>query len=160
MTAASNDETAIHASAVAIGDLAVLIRGKAGSGKSSLALALIDDPKSGGTLIGDDRVLLTRQPTGVIVRPQPALAGLIEVRGIGIVPIAHREKARLALVVDLLPEAECPRLPDEEERKTIVLGHETARLAVPVGAIDAPLRIRLALRQWIGPGAGSSAPRL
>jgi serine kinase of HPr protein (carbohydrate metabolism regulator) len=159
VTAAGDDETVIHASAVAIGDLAILIRGKAGSGKSSLAMALIDDPRSDGTLIGDDRVLLTRQPTGVIVRPQPALAGLIEVRGIGILPIAHREKARLAFVVDLLPEAECPRLPDDEERKTMVLGHETARLALPIGATDASLRIRLALRQWIGLGAGSSGPR-
>ena len=142
-------ETTIHASAVAIDNIGVLIRGAAGSGKSSLALALIHDPQAKGVLVGDDRVVLWRKPIGVAIRPAPATAGLIEVRGIGIVPTAHRAEARLGLVVDLLPIGECPRLPEDKDRRTMVCGLEVLRLALPIGSNDAALRVRIALRQWI-----------
>ncbi len=145
----AGDESTIHASAVAIGNIGVLIRGPAGSGKSSLALALIHDPQAKGVLVGDDRVKLTRKPIGVAIRPVPAAAGLIEVRGIGIVSMTHRAEARLGLVVDLLPPAECPRLPEDDDRRTTVCGLEVLRLALPIGSHDAALRVRIALRQWI-----------
>jgi serine kinase of HPr protein (carbohydrate metabolism regulator) len=146
---AAGNETAVHASAVVVDNIGVLIRGPAGSGKSSLALALIHDREAKGVLVGDDRVVLTRKPTGVAIRPAPATAGLIEVRGIGIVPIAHRSEARLGLVVDLLPIEDCPRLPEDEDRRTTVCGLEVLRLALPIGTHDAALRVRIALRQWI-----------
>lgn len=148
----SDSETIVHASAVAVGDSGVLIRGKAGSGKSSLALALIDDPKANGQLIADDQVHLVRSATGITIHPAPRTAGLIEMRGIGIVPMPHRDAARLALVVDLVPAAECPRMPEAGERVAAVLGQEIARLALPIGAHDGSLRVRTALRRWIGPG--------
>ena len=61
----------------------------------------------------------------------------------------HQTRARLALVVDLMPTEDCPRLPDNDDRQTKVLGHATPRLAVPIGTADAALRVRIALRRWI-----------
>ena len=83
-----NQSSTIHASAVLVGARAVLIRGPAGSGKSRLALALI---QAGGTgalpftrLVGDDRVHVEAAHGRLLVRPAETLAGLIEVRGLGI----------------------------------------------------------------------------
>jgi len=147
----TEDEATVHASAVAIGDHGVLIRGEAGSGKSSLALALIDDPKAFAVLIADDQVHVVRGAAGLTLHPMPRTAGLIEIRGIGIVPMRHKDEARLVLVVDLLPAEECPRMPEDGERVAVVLGEDVARLTLPIGAPDSSLRVRTALRQWIGP---------
>jgi serine kinase of HPr protein (carbohydrate metabolism regulator) len=89
MTSAANSNgPTVHASAVRVGDRAVLIRGPSGAGKSRLALELILAGRSGqlppAVLVGDDRVLLTNRGGEVIVRPAPELAGLIEVRVLGI----------------------------------------------------------------------------
>ena len=139
----------IHASAVAVGERGILIRGSSGSGKSALALALIDDPRLDARLIGDDRLILSDGENGVVARPPEAIAGLIEVRGVGIVTLPYVAEASIALVVDLLPAAECPRHPDEAERTTLLLGRPVPRLALPIGANDGPLRVRMALQAWI-----------
>lgn len=92
-------------SAVAIGSRALMIAGPVGSGKSSLALALID---RGARLIGDDAVLLSRQDGRVMLSPPPNITGMIEIRGVGIAKLPTAS-APLALVLDL---GECaPRLP-------------------------------------------------
>jgi len=88
----------VHASAVLAGARAVLIRGPAGSGKSQLALALIQAAETGllrfARLVGDDRVHLEARHGRLIVRPAAALAGLIEVRGLGIRRLDHCSRAR------------------------------------------------------------------
>src|SRR6202035_6141888 len=85
--------TTVHASAVLVGARAVLIRGPSGAGKSRLALALIEAARAGtlrfARLVGDDRVHLEPANGRLLVRPAEALAGLIEVRGVGIRPLAH-----------------------------------------------------------------------
>src|SRR5262249_47477724 len=97
-------EPTIHASAVLVGVRAVLIRGPAGSGKSRLALALV---QAGGhtlpftRLVGDDRVRVGATHGRLLVRPAEALAGLIEVRGLGIRRVPHEPLAVAGLVVDL-----------------------------------------------------------
>ncbi|PZQ52324.1 MAG: serine kinase [Rhodovulum sulfidophilum] len=100
----------VHASAVAIGARAVLIRGASGSGKSGLALRLI---ALGAELVSDDRVTLARRH-GVIVAGAPApIRGLIEARGVGLLRAERlREEAEVALVVDLdfAPAARMPQL--------------------------------------------------
>jgi len=121
----------VHASAVLAGARAVLIRGPAGSGKSQLALALIQAAETGllrfARLVGDDRVHLEARHGRLIVRP----AGLIEVRGLGIRRLDHEPMAVVGLVVDLAAE-DAERLPAAGE--TALLGVPLRRLAVAAGA--------------------------
>ena len=145
----------VHASAVLAGARAVLIRGPSGAGKSQLALALIDAARAGvlrfARLVGDDRVHLSPAGGRLLVRPAAALAGLIEVRGVGVVRMPYETCAVVGLVVDLGADAE--RLPPAEQRQTVVEGIVLPRLAV-AAAEDAlpPLLVLLtsspeALRQ-------------
>lgn len=95
--------TALQATCVAIGGRAVLIEGPPGSGKSSLALALID---RGAMLVGDDSVVLEDRGGQLIAHPHPNTRGLIEVRNLGLVPMPVCEAAQVMLVVRLDPEAQ------------------------------------------------------
>ena len=139
---------AIHASAVLVGARAVLIRGPAGSGKSRLALALIQAGASGALpfarLVGDDRVHLEAAHGRLLVRPADTLAGLIEVRGLGIRRVPFEPLAAVGLVIDLAA-ANAERLPPPQTAVTEVAGIALPRLAVapgedPVGLVIAALR--------------------
>jgi len=109
----SDGKTLIGVSAVAIDGRAVLIEGSPGSGKSSLALALVD---RGAVLIGDDGVCLANGSDQVIARPPPNIEGKMEIRGVGIVNL-ETTSAPLALI--LLLEAEGSRLPEILEQREI-----------------------------------------
>src|SRR3984885_9999003 len=95
----------IHASAVLIGNRAVLIRGPSGSGKSRLAFDLILAGRAGqiatAALVGDDRVHVWTKGAELMIGPAPALAGLIEIRGLGVRRCDFVAEARVGLVVDL-----------------------------------------------------------
>jgi len=123
----------IHATAVLVGARAVLIRGPAGSGKSSLAFALIRAGESGALpfarLIGDDRVHVEAAHGRLLVRPAPTIAGLIEIRGLGIRRLPHEPVAIVGLVVDLAA-ADAGRLPARESTLTEIAGIALPRLAV------------------------------
>jgi HPr kinase/phosphorylase len=140
---AANSPT-VHASAVLAGARAVLIRGPAGAGKSRLALALIGAAQTGlirfARLIGDDRVELEACHGRLLVRPAPALAGLIELRGLGIRQLPFEALAVVGLVVDLAAE-DAERLP--EPNKATISGVRIPRLAVRSG--DDPLPALLSL---------------
>ena len=113
--AAMNTAPALHQlTCVVIGGRGVLIAGAPGSGKSSLALAVID---RGARLVGDDGVTLACENGVLIARPAPATRGLIEVRGVGIVPIAACDAASVALLVKLDPAA--PRYIETAPRNVI-----------------------------------------
>ena len=140
-------EPTIHASAVLVGRQAVLIRGPAGSGKSQLALALIEAPSGNlpfTRLVGDDRVHVEAAHGRLLVRPAEALKGLIEVRGLGIRRLPYEPVARVGLVVDLAaPDSD--RLPTAESAVTEVAGIRLPRLAVapginPLGLLIAALQ--------------------
>jgi HPr kinase/phosphorylase len=124
----------VHASAVLIGARAVLIRGPSGSGKSRLALDLITAGRDGrlrfARLVGDDRVHLESAGGRLLVRPASTLAGLIEVRGAGIVRLDHESCAVVGLVVDLAA-TDAERLPDK--RPVEVEGIKIPRFAVAAG---------------------------
>jgi HPr kinase/phosphorylase len=124
----------VHASAVLTGARAVLIRGAAGTGKSRLALALIAAAQIGllrfARLVGDDRLHLEPCRGRLIVRPTAALAGLIEVRGIGIRRLEHEPLAIVGLVVDLAAE-DAERLPPAGG--TVLSGIALPRLAIEHG---------------------------
>lgn len=97
-----------HASCVEFEGIGLLLRGASGSGKSDLALRLID---AGATLVADDQVDLESKGARLIARPPEALAGLLEIRGLGIVALAHATEASISLVVELVSRAEVARLP-------------------------------------------------
>jgi HPr kinase/phosphorylase len=144
----------VHASAVLVGARAVLIRGPSGSGKSRLALDVIEAARTGSLpfarLVADDRVHLETANGRLLARPAKALAGLIEVRGVGLRRIAHEPSAVVGLVVDLAAEAK--RLPDATERTTEIGGIKLPRLAVASGAAVLPAvlaRINSPADSWI-----------
>jgi serine kinase of HPr protein (carbohydrate metabolism regulator) len=133
--------TTVHASAVLIGARAVLIRGPSGSGKSRLALDLIGAARRGvvpfARLVGDDRVHLEVANGRVLVRPAEALAGLIEIRGLGLQSQPYEPSAVVGLVVDLAAD-DAKRLPDAGQRLTGIYGIDLPRLAVASGAEALP----------------------
>ena len=135
----------IHASAVLVGARAVLIRGPSGSGKSSLALALIQSNALRFTrLVGDDRVHLEAANGRLLVRPAGTLAGLIEVRGLGIRRVPFEPVAAVGFVVDLAATG-AERLPARESNATELAGIALPRLGVAPGA-DAFALLIAALR--------------
>jgi HPr kinase/phosphorylase len=131
-----------HASAVLVGARAVLIRGPSGAGKSRLALALIEAAHAGALrfarLVGDDRVHLEGANGRLLVRPAAKLAGLIEVRGVGIRQVPFELVAVVGLVVDL-QSADGTRLPDATPCDTEVAGIRLPRLAVASGIEPLPM---------------------
>jgi len=137
-----NPNPTIHASAVLIGAKAVLIRGPAGSGKSQLALALIEaaaqDALPFARLIADDRAHVDARAGRVLVRPARELAGLIEVRGLGIRRLAYEPVAVVGLIVDLAA-ADADRMPAREAAETAVAGIVLPRLAVAPGQLALPI---------------------
>jgi serine kinase of HPr protein (carbohydrate metabolism regulator) len=130
----------IHASAVLVGARAVLIRGAAGSGKSSLAFALLRgaEPGAFARLVGDDRVHVEAAHGRLLVRPADVLKGLIEVRGLGIRRLAFESVAVVGLVVDL-GATDAERLPPPHSAATEVAGIPLPRLAVAPGTDPIPL---------------------
>ena len=94
------------------GSVAVILRGPSGSGKSDLALRLI--ARCGAALIADDQVILRAPARQLLCEAPPALAGLIEVRGLGLLRLGHHGGAPVALVVDLVARADVPRLPEAD----------------------------------------------
>jgi hypothetical protein len=99
-----------QATCVAVGGRAVLMEGAPGSGKSSLALALID---RGAVLVGDDGVLLAPQGDRLVAHPHPQTRGLLEVRNLGLLPFPVCEAAPVALVV--LLDTRAPRFVEEAQ---------------------------------------------
>jgi HPr kinase/phosphorylase len=144
----------VHASAVLVGDRAVLIRGPSGSGKSRLAFNLILAGRTGQTppavLVGDDRVHLDTSAGNLTVRPAPALAGLIEIRGLGIRRIDHAAEAKVGLVVDL-SAGDARRLPAPEALFERISGVLIPRIPVEAGYDPLPL-IVAALTTTAGTG--------
>jgi serine kinase of HPr protein (carbohydrate metabolism regulator) len=117
---------------------AALLRGPSGSGKSDLAFRLID---RGAVLVADDRVAVWADGDRLIGAPPKALAGLIELRGIGIVEFPYMKEAAIDLVVDLVDSGEIERLP--EDRSCEILGLELPLTAVAPFETSAPLKVEM-----------------
>jgi serine kinase of HPr protein (carbohydrate metabolism regulator) len=132
-------EVLANVSCVAIGGRAVLIEGEPGSGKTSLALALID---RGATLIGDDGVVLEEREGRLWAAPPPNIAGLLEVRNVGLVTLPTCA-APLALVIRF--DADAPRSVDVAERVER-RGHALPLVPLYPASAALPLRAEFALK--------------
>ena len=145
--------TSIHASCVAVGSHGILIRGASGSGKSTLCLQLIDGEGYGlgrktlrARLVADDQVELFPRKGKLVARPPASLAGLIEIRGAGILAATYKKSVILKLVVDLLPPTQVERLPDQSDQQTEIEGVKLARIAIAIGNPAVTAIVRSALQ--------------
>jgi HPr kinase/phosphorylase len=112
----------VHASCVVVGETGVLICGPSGSGKSRLACDLLADAAAQGRfarLVCDDRTLLERADGRVVARAVSPIAGLIEIRGVGLVSAPHEPAAVVRLVIECEP-ARRERMPQEEPEAALV----------------------------------------
>jgi HPr kinase/phosphorylase len=154
----ADDAATIHASAVLVGARAVLIRGPAGAGKSRLAFEFIQAGANGrlafARLVADDRVHVAAAHGRLIARPAASLAGLIEIRGIGICRLPHEPLAVVRLVVDLGMAAE--RMPQAAAMETLIDGIRLPRLAVAPGADAFSLVLAALTLQKAGPERSSA----
>jgi len=141
----------VHATAVAIatalGIRAVLLRGRSGSGKSDLALRLID---AGAHLVTDDQSVLSRRGDAIVVTAPARISGLMEVRGIGIMRVEALAEAPVVLIADLVPSEQIDRMP--ERRRETILGLSLPVIAVAPFEASAPAKLRLALHAFTEPG--------
>ena len=135
----------IQATCVAVEGLGVLLRGRPGSGKSELALQLID---GGARLVADDGVELRRQGERLFARlPSGApetVRGRIELRGLGILPVPAVAEMPLDLVIDLVDAESMERLP--EPMTAELLGIALPLLRLSAGEPSAAAKVRLAVR--------------
>lgn len=129
------------ASVISIGRLALAIEGPPGSGKSSLALALVD---RGAVLIGDDGVTLTREGDHLIAGPPPNIGGLIELRGVGLFELPIAPPCPLALILSLGTGGD--RLPEAVPQREI-LGLNIPCLPFEPGPIAPAIRAEMALQK-------------
>ncbi|HSI02393.1 MAG TPA: HPr kinase/phosphatase C-terminal domain-containing protein [Reyranella sp.] len=143
----------VHATCVALrvgrGWRAVLLRGPSGAGKSDLALRLIE---AGARLIADDQTHVARTGRTLYATPPPALAGMIEVRGVGILKLARGQllsRAPLGLLIDLVPSQKIERLPEPSHEA--VLGVALPRLDLAPFEASTVAKLRLALARIAAP---------
>ena len=133
-----------HATCVAIDGHGVLLCGASGSGKSDLALRLID---RGAVLVADDICEIRLDGGAVLVSPPATTAGSFEVRGIGIIAMPYLELAPVRLIVDLV---DCyPRMPDHADTYAQIAAIDIARIAINPFENSAPHKVQLALARAI-----------
>lgn len=116
----------LHASCVAIDGRAILLAGPSGSGKSDLALRLID---RGFTLVSDDRTIVSKEGERLVATSPATIKGKLEIRGIGIVDMESMSDVPVALVVEL--KSDFQRMPDDSPRR-LILG-----TSIPLIIVDA-----------------------
>ena len=129
----------LHASTVAIDGRAVLITGPSGSGKSDLALRLLD---RGFALVSDDQTIVKKSGTRLTASAPPTIRGKLEIRGVGIVSMDQLDDQPVALVVELTSDIQ--RLPDDS-RERPVLGISLPLISVDAMTASAPSKVAIAL---------------
>lgn len=135
----------IHATCVEVDGLGILLRGPSGSGKSDLALRLIDD---GARLIADDYTDLKAQNGQLIATAPQSIKDLIEVRGVGVLKIGAAVQADVGVIIDLVAPEQVDRLPEDEIIS--VLGLPVLRFKLTPFESSAPAKVRLIARRVKG----------
>jgi hypothetical protein len=132
--------TTLHATCVAIGGRAILLTGVPGSGKSDLALRLID---RGATLVSDDGTIVTARDGTLYASAPATIAGKLEIRGLGIVELAAIAEAPLAIAFAL--DQPAPRMPEEILPVLTIAGIGLPLLALDPFESSAPVKVEKAL---------------
>ncbi len=135
----------IHASCVAVDGAGILLRGPSGSGKSDLALRMIDE---GARLVADDQVVIAQTDGQIVASAPDRLAGLIEVRGLGVIRIDPLAQAPLILVADLMATDAIERMPEPDS--TQLLGIDLPLFRLDPFPASASAKLRLAARVAAG----------
>ncbi len=136
----------MHGTCVLLAGAGVLLRGPSGAGKSDLALRLID---GGARLVADDQIEIERRGDGLSVRPPASIAGLFEVRGLGILKMDHVAPAPLDLIIDLVAAEAIERLPEAPLTED-VCGLPVRRLVSYPWETSAAAKVRLAVQVVTG----------
>lgn len=142
-----SDPLLIHGTCVALGDTAAVLTGAPGSGKSDLAMRFIHEtPKDlDPALVADDQIFVTEKDGRLIASAPDTIAGRIEMRGVGIVPVPYRPEAQIRLFVDLVRPEDVPRLPPEPLPVRAVHDIEVPVIALAPFEASAPLKLRFAI---------------
>lgn len=139
----------VHGTCVAFGQYAALLRGGSGTGKSDLALRFLALPSEGALrplLVADDQVWVEAQANGELIASAPeAIAGKIEVRGVGLMDVPFLAEATLTLACDFVRSDEVPRMPPETWEKTAIAGVAVPVLKLSPFEPSAPLKLKMAL---------------
>ena len=136
----------LHATSVARDGRAVLLLGPSGSGKSDLALRLI---QNGFVLVSDDRTIVRREGDRLIASAPPTIRGKMEVRGLGIVEVEAIDDLPVALAVELVGDMQ--RMPDESRTRTFV-SIELPLVSIDATTASAAAKVALALEHFGLPG--------
>lgn len=133
----------VHGTAIVIGGTGLIFVGPSGSGKSALAFSCLAEARALGlpaTLVADDQVFISKDGTDVVAECPPAIAGLIEVRGTGILHLPYSSPALLHYAVMPVDLAHSERLPPDDERMDLLAG-----ISLPLVRISAAARYPLAI---------------
>jgi serine kinase of HPr protein (carbohydrate metabolism regulator) len=130
----------LHASTVAKNGRAVLLTGPSGSGKSDLALRLLD---RGFTLVSDDQTIVRKDDDRLVASAPPNIAGKLEIRGLGIVDVERVDNVAISLIVELT-NSQIQRLPDDSRERPI-LGVKLPLVTIDALTASAPSKVALAL---------------
>ncbi len=141
----------LHACALEINQTGILIRGKSGTGKTSLMMGLLERAKNEGLtalMVADDQVLVNSTPEGICVKVPKSIAGAIEIRGYGIIQYPNKEQTHVNLVVDMVRDETVERMP--EQKFCVLEGSKVPLLEVPERHESQAVRIVFA---WLAENA-------
>ena len=151
------EQTILHGTAVSVGGRGVLLLGPPGSGKSDLALRLIDSTGRGHlsepletALVADDQVAVRRDGDVLLASAPERLRGLLEVRGLGLLPVAALDQVRLHLALELAGDRPIERMPPAEGRTMELLGLTLPCLEMAPFHASAPAWVRAAVQSYEG----------
>lgn len=129
----------IHGTSVVLGENGLLITGESGSGKSDLALRLID---SGATLISDDLTICMKKETSIHLFSMEKICGLIEIRGIGLMKVPYIENIKLSMIIQLV-DKEIDRLPKIRKKKLLGLNFPLIKIFSKEASAVAKIKLKL-----------------
>ena len=155
----------VHGTCIRVGPMGVLIIGPSGSGKSDLALRLIDQPGRGSgdadlevVLIADDRVVMSAQGGALMAAAPDTIQGMLEVRSVGIIDVPVETGVRVGLVVNLSPDLDRERIPDFQKQTLEHCGVAVPELRINPFEASAPAKVRAAVTALHGGGFLNAVP--
>ena len=132
----------IHGTCVDLNNNGIIIKGPPGSGKSDLALRLIDE---GALLVADDRINLRVENNSLLAKAPKTIAGLLEVRELGIFTLKYCHESVIVLIVELILENKQVRLPKKTYAE--IKGIRVPKIKLVSFNASASAKVRIALKE-------------